>query len=367
MKKIFFLLYCLAPLLLQAQYYLVAGTYTSGKSEGIYVYRFDTAQAANQFVSVAAASNPSFLAVSPDEKFVYAVNENADSLNNGGSVSSYSFDKKTGTLHFLNSRSSGGNHPCYVETDKTGGWIFTGNYSSGTVGLFPVNNEGNIGEATQLVQHSGSGPNIQRQLGPHVHSTVMSANNRYLFVSDLGTDQLVSYRFKKRKLVRAHTVHTEPGSGPRHLAFSSGEKFLYLMEEMTATVACYKVKKGKMKLVQRIGAVPEGFTGVSGAADIHISPDGNFLYCSNRGDANNIIIFSIDNTSGRLALRGFQPVIGKKPRNFNFDPSGNFLLVANQDSDEIVIFKIDKISGMLSDTGKRIAVPNPVCIKWISP
>ncbi len=365
MKKIIFIILCFVPLILPAQYYLIAGTYTSGQSEGIYVYRFNAETAENHFVSSTKTSNPSFVAISPNEKNIYAVNENADSLHNGGTVTAFSFDKTSGTLKLINSQRSGGNHPCYAELDKTGQWLFTGNYSSGTVGLLPVNTEGSLDSLSKLIKHRGSGPNLKRQRSPHVHAAVISADNKYLFVPDLGTDKLVSYKFKNGLLEKRAEAVSLPGSGPRHLSFSPGEKFAYLIEEMSGTVVCYKIKKGKLKFVQRSDAKIEGFTGATGAADIHVSHDGNFLYCSNRGDANNIAIFSVDKKKGKLALVGHQSVLGEKPRNFNFDPSGNFLLVANQDSDEIVIFKIDKTSGLLSDTGKRIAIPNPVCIKWV--
>ncbi|MFZ1530161.1 MAG: lactonase family protein [Ferruginibacter sp.] len=365
MKKILFIFFLLAPFVLQAQYYLIAGTYTSGKSEGIYVYRFNAETAENSFVSSINTTNPSFVAISPGEKYIYAVNENADSLHNGGTVTSFSFDKTTGTLKKINEQRSGGNHPCYVEIDKTGQWIFTGNYSSGSVGVLHVNNNGVIDSLSQLIKHIGSGPNLQRQQSPHVHATVISADNKYLFVPDLGTDKLVSYKFKNGLLEKKAEGTSLPGSGPRHLSFSADQKFAYLMEEMSGTVVCYKIKNGKLRFIQRSNAQLQYFTGVTGSADIHVSPDGNFLYCSNRGDANNIAIFSVNKRSGKLALVGHQSVLGKKPRNFNFDPSGNFLLVANQDSDEIVIFKIDKASGLLTDTGKRIMIPNPVCIKWM--
>jgi 6-phosphogluconolactonase len=368
MNKIFFLLAILIPSLLFSQEpYLLIGTYTSGKSEGIYVYKFNSANAENSLVSVTKTSNPSYLAVSPNKKMVYAVNENADSTMHtvGGHISAFSFTK--GKLTEINKQSSGGKHPCYVSIDKTGEWVFAGNYSSGTVGLLKVNADGSLDTLKQTIQHSGSGPNASRQQAPHVHATFISPNNKYLYVPDLGIDKIMVYAFNEKNgiLKFKSSAASAPGNGPRHVSVAPDNKFLYLMEEMTGTVVCYKIKKSRLQFKQRISALPNNFTGSVGSADIHVSPDGNFLYCSNRGNSNDLAIFAIHPTDGKLSLIGHQNVLGSKPRNFNFSPGGNFLLVANQDSDAVVIFKRDLQTGLLTDTGKRILVPNPVCIKWV--
>jgi 6-phosphogluconolactonase len=345
------------------------GTYTGGKSEGIYVYKFNTTTGDNSFVSVVKSSNPSFLAISPNQKYVYAVNENADStkFTVGGNISAFAFNKANGTLTEINKQPSGGKHPCYVAIDKTGHWVFAGNYTSGSIGLLHANANGSLDSLHQEIQHAGSGPNKERQLGPHVHSTNLSADNKYLFVPDLGIDKVMIYSFdnKKGQLKYTGDAPSTPGNGPRHMAFSANNKFAYLMEEMSGTVVCYSVNKGSLKLKQRISALPSDFKGAVGSADIHISPDGKFLYCSNRGDANTISIFAINAADGKLKLIGDQSTMGKTPRNFNFDPTGNFLLVANQNTDDVVIFKVNKKTGLLTDTGKRITVGNPVCLKWI--
>ncbi len=372
MKKnlIYLFLLCTLSAAAQKEQYLLIGTYTGGKSEGIYVYKFNTSTADNSFVSVAKSSNPSFLAVSPNQKYVYAVNENADStrFTVGGSISAFSFNKSTGILTEINKQPSGGKHPCYVAIDKTGKWIFAGNYTSGSIGLLHANNDGSLDTLKQVVQHNGSGPNAERQQGPHVHSTNLSADNKYLYVPDLGIDKVMIYAFDKNKgaLKLKSAATSLPGNGPRHFEFAPNNKFAYLMEEMTGTVVCYKAINGNLQLQQRISALPSDFKGVIGSADIHVSPDGKFLYCSNRGDANSISIFTIHPTDGKLTLIGHQSTLGKTPRNFNFDPSGNFLLVANQNTDDIVIFRIDKKTGLLTDTRKKINVGNPVCLKWIS-
>lgn len=354
-------------------FYLLTGTYTSGKSEGIYVHQFNSITGESKLISTINASNPSFLTVSPNEKFVYAVYENADSsrFTVTGSVASFAFDKKSGKLSFINKQESGGKHPCYVSIDKTGKWVFAGNYSSGSVAVLPVNSDGSLGGTIQTIQHYGSSIVNDRQEGPHVHSTVLSRDNKTLYVPDLGIDKIMIYHFdnKTGKLTTADMPFylSKPGAGPRHFDNHPTGKFAYLMEEMSGSVSVFKVlKNGGLELLQNISALPKDFTGIIGSADIHVSPDGKYLYCSNRGESNSIGIFKIDKLTGMLTWVGSQSTMGQTPRNFNFDPTGNFLLVANQNSDEIVVFKRNKETGLLSDSGKRINIPNPVCIKWIT-
>lgn len=350
--------------------YLITGTYTSGKSEGIYVYQFNSDDGSAKAVSSIKISNPSFVAVSPDEKFVYSVEE--DAANNGkeGEVSAFSFNKETGKLSFLNRKPTGGDHPCYVSVDKTGRWVAAGNYSSGSLSLMPVLADGSLGTATSIIRHEGSGPNIGRQASPHVHGTFFSPDNRFLFVPDLGIDKVMIYAFDETtgKLTTAKQAFAEslPGAGPRHISFHPSNKYAYLMQELSGTVTAFKYKNGKLKSRQIISSMPAGDTSFAGSADIHVSPDGKFLYASNRAESNTIAIFSINQKNGKLSPVGHQSTLGKTPRNFNFDPAGNFLLVANQNSDQVVIFKINKETGLLTDTGNRIDVGKPVCLKWIS-
>ena len=355
----------------QKKSYLLVGTYTSGKSEGIYVYSFDTKNATTSLVSTAKIKNPSYLAVSTDKKTVYSVAETADTTGNviGGGITAFAFDGADGKLTGMNTQPSVGTNPCYVSVTKSGKWVFAGNYSSGTLSVFPVTTNGNIDAAIQTIAHSGSGPNKDRQEGPHVHSTVLSPDNNYLFVPNLGIDKVMIYKLNQQtgKLTPAPVpfVKTAPGSGPRHFEFAPNKRYAYLIEELSGNVVAYAYNNGSLKQIQSISSIPKNFTGSIGCADIHVSPDGNFLYSSNRGDGNSITIFSINQQTGKLTVAGYQSTLGKTPRNFNFDPSGNFLLAANQQSDDIVIFKINKKTGLLKDTGKRIEVPNPVCLKWI--
>jgi 6-phosphogluconolactonase len=367
MKKILSQLFLLAISLTgfcQDEHFLLVGTYTSGKSEGIYVYKFNSTTGDFSYVSKAAAANPSYLAVSPDKKYVYAVNEDR---NDKGSVTAFSFNKENGSLTLINKQPSGGDHPCYVAVDKTGRWVTVGNYTGGNLSVLPVMVNGSLG-APKTIDHTGSGVVKSRQEKPHVHATVFSADNKYLFVPDLGTDKVMVYSFNpgSGKLTAGNPIRTEPGTGPRHFTFHPNNKFAYLVEELTAGISAYAYKNGKFTFLQRIAALPADYTGTKSGADLHVSPDGDFLYSSNRGESNSLSIFSINKKTGRLALKAHQSTMGKTPRNFNFDPSGNFLLAANQNSDNIVIFKRDKNTGLLEDTGKRIEVGNPVCVKWIS-
>ena len=373
MKKILLPLLSLLSLaaIAQKEHYLLVGTYTSGDSKGIYVYRFNAETGEATLASETETSNPSFLAISPDQRFVYAVNENDDSTmyTTGGSIAAFSFDKQTGKLSAINKQYSGGKHPCYVSIDKTGRWVFAGNYSSGSVAVLPVKANGGLDSATQVIEHAGYSVNEDRQKGPHVHATVLSKDNKFLFVPDLGIDKVMIYAFDQKtgKLSEAEAPYeiTEAGAGPRHFEFHPNGNYAYLIEELTGSISVYNYNKGRIDLLQNVSALPGDYSGPVGSADIHISPDGKFLYASNRGESNTIGIFSIDK-AGRVAPVDHVSTQGKTPRNFNFDPSGNYLLVANQNSNEIVIFRRDKKSGMLTDTGKRIAVSKPVCIKWIS-
>lgn len=372
MKNIFSLFFCLCFVFANAQSpHLIIGTYDSPNSEGIYVYSFNKKDGSAKEVSHIKTSNPSFIAVSPNKKYLYAVNENANKKGNGGSVSSFAFNKKMGTLAFINQQSSEGNHPCYITVNNTGKWLIAGNYSTGNFAILPDVSNGILGKANQVVQHFGNGPDSVRQKSAHVHATVLSKDNKTLYVTDLGTDKIMLYDFDDKngsvKPSLQKFISTEAGSGPRHIAISTNGKYIYLLQEMTGAVSVFANNNNELKLVQTTSTLPTAYTsaaGKAGGADIHISPDGHFLYASIRAETNMIAIFKIKNNGG-LDLIAHQATLGLTPRNFNFDPSGKFLLVANQNSDEIVIFKRNIDTGLLSDTGNRIKVGKPVCIKWL--
>jgi len=346
--------------------YLLVGTFTSsGNSEGIYVYRFNKETGKSVPVSTEAASNPAYLAVSPDEKYVYSVNEDKP-----GNITAYSFDKSSGVLTSLNQQPSNGDGPCYIATDKTGKWVVAGNYGSGSLSVYPVQKDGSLGKSVQTIEHTGSSVNEERQQGPHVHSTVFSPDNQFLFVADLGLDKVMIYAFDEKtgelKPAKTAYVDTEAGSGPRHFIFHPFLRIAYLIEELTGTISVFEYASGSLILLQNIPAQPVDYLGAAAGADIHLSPDGKFLYASNRAQSNSIGIFAVDQEQGTLKLVDHQSSLGETPRNFNLDPGGNYLLVGNQNSHEIVVFHRDAETGLLTDSGERIEVGMPVCLKWIS-
>jgi 6-phosphogluconolactonase len=347
-------------------YHLIVGTYTSGKSEGIYVYKFNVKT--GEFIAESIAKgikNPSFLTVSPDSKFVYSVGE----TDGGGGVHAFSFDKKTGGLTKINAQSAKGDNPCHITIDKTGKTVIAGNYSGGNLSVFSVQANGGLAEASQTLQHEGKGTNTTRQEKAHVHSVNIAPNNIDVFVPDLGIDKIVTYSLdnKTGKLTLGKIPFTkvQDGSGPRHFTFHPNGKYGYVIQELSGQVTAFNYKNGSLTALQTISAFPPDYKGEFSCADIHISPDGKFLYGSNRGN-NSLVIYSIDAKTGQLTFITNQSVLGKKPRNFMIDPTGNFVLVANQESDNIVIFKRDAKTGLLTATGKEIAVPNPVCLVTIN-
>ncbi len=351
------------------EYYLVTGTYTGEKSKGIYVHTFNTEDGRFKEVSHVEVSNPTFLAVSADEKFVYAVSEDSDN-DNGGQLNAYAFDKQTGTLQFLNRQLTAGDSPCHVDIDKTGKWVAVGNYSSGTLAVLPVLEDGKLGAAVTVVRHTGTGANPNRQEKPHVHCNIFSKDNKWLFSADLGIDKVMIYAFDEN--TGALTAGEQPfeksqdGRGPRHITFHPNNKFAYLVEELGGSVTAYEYADGRLKTIQNIPSVQPEDTSFIGSADIHVSADGKFLYASNRGGFNTIAMYSIDQSTGLLTLVGHQPSGGDIPRNFTIDPSGKFLLAGNQESDYISIFRRDENTGLLTETTARIPVGKPVCLKWIS-
>jgi 6-phosphogluconolactonase len=351
-------------------YYLFVGTYTNNGSKGIYVYRFNASTGKAEWVSnTDGLVNPSYLAIAPDKKHIYAVTETA--RNNSGSVSAFSFDRGSGQLTFINKQPSGGDNPCYVSVHKNNKWVVVGNYSGGSLSAFPLNTDGSLQPFSQSIQHQGKGIIEDRQEKSHVHATVFAPAQDYVFVPDLGLDKVMIYKFNpsvKAPLQEARKPYAAsvPGSGPRHFTFHPSNQFAYLIEEMSGTVVTYRYKNGELTLVQRLATHPANYKGEIGSADIHVSPDGNFLYASNRGDENTITIFAINKKTGRLTLKDFQPTLGVAPRNFTIDPSGKYLLVANQETDNIVIFKRNKQTGLLEKTGEELKVPNPVCLQMMN-
>ncbi len=348
---------------------LVIGTYTSpGKSAGIYVYDFDPATGETALVSVAPTSNPSFVALSPSGRHVYAVNELGDG---NGAVTAFDFDEASGALRELNTVSSLGDHPCHITIDRAGKHVFVSNYSGGNLSVYGIDADGRIGDLVQEIRYTGSGPNAERQNAPHIHSAFFNPAETHLFVQDLGTDSIHVYRYGPEEEggnvltpMEGGSVATTPGGGPRHLAFSPDGRFAYLVQELTARVEVFAHNDGNLAFIHDIAINERQFSGTDGAAHVLVSPDGKFVYASNRGDANTLAIYAADPDSGRLEKVGNQSVLGSGPRNFNFSPDGEFLLVGNHYTDEVVVFARDAANGLLMDTGQRIAVGAPVCIAF---
>lgn len=354
----------------QTKFDLIIGTYTNtGTSEGMYVYTFDSETGQFEYKNKTTdIDNPSYLALSPDLKSVYAVSEfGKDSI---GMVYSYGYDAETGSLTFKNKESAGGNGPCYVSVDKTGKYVFTANYGSGSLAAVPVMADGSLGSAVQEIYNKG---NIVdgKEGRSRMHSVVISPDNHYLFAPNLGTDKIGVYKFDANAASNPLTpgdpefVSLPAKSGPRHFTFHPKGKYAYLIQELDGGITAFDYQDGKLTEIQTVSIIPEGFEGKFGAADIHISPDGKFLYGSNRIDLNEIVIYSIDQRNGELTFVGRESSKGKNPRNFAIDPTGNFLLVANQDTDDIYVFKRDKETGLLSYTDVSLKVGRPVCLKFV--
>jgi 6-phosphogluconolactonase len=348
---------------------MYVGTYTRSASKGIYGYRFDSATGkATPIGLVAETENPSFLAIHPNQRFLYAANE--ISMYEGqatGSISAFAIDPATQALKPLNRVSSRGSGPCHVTVDKTGKWLFAANYNSGSVAAFPIHDDGTLGESSAFYQHTGSSVNKQRQSGPHAHVVALSPDNRFVLVADLGLDRVFAYRVDPTKGGLAPNdppfSTLAPGSGPRHLAFRPDEKFVYSLNEMLSTVTSFRFDgaRGSLKELQTLSTLPKGWSGTSTTAEIVVHPNARFLYTSNRGD-DSIASFRIDQSRGTLTFVDRTSTLGKTPRNFAIDPSGTFLLAANQDSGNIVVFRIDPGTGRLTSTGEVLNVPSPVCI-----
>jgi 6-phosphogluconolactonase len=349
------------------------GTYTAKTdSKGIYSFRFDSKTGKLSAINVAAqTSDPSFVTVSKDGKYLYAVNElSTFEGKKSGAVTSYSVDRNTGKLTQLNQVPSGGADPCYVSLDQTGKYVLVANYSGGSVAIFPIAADGRLGAASAFVQHTGSGPNKERQEAPHAHYIATSGDDRFVFAVDLGLDEVLIDRFNSSKGTLTHNdppfVKLEGGSGPRHLAFHPNGKFAYVLNEINSTVTAlsYNPQNASFSTLQSLPTIPKDFTTLNETAEIVVHPAGKFLYVSNRGH-DSIAVFAIDPNNGTLKLAGDFSTQGKAPRNFVIDPTGNFLLAANQESNDIITFRIDRSTGALTATGQVSNVPAPVDIVFL--
>ena len=352
---------------------LYIGTYTGKTSDGIYVYQLNSQTGELRHLhTVNAVENPSFLAIDPQNRYLYAVHELNDYQGQRtGAVRSFKIDPETWNLTLLSEQPSFGEHPCHVTVTPDGQYVILANYTSGSISMFPVT-DGLLGVASDTAQHVGSGPNERRQKGPHAHSVNLGPDGRFLYAADLGIDQIKIYDLKANpgQLTPADPpfAETAPGAGPRHFTFHPNGQFAYVINELNSTITGFQVdaSTGALSEIETVSTLPKDFSGDNTCADIHITPDGRFLYGSNRGH-DSLAMYRINPSTGELALIGFHSVLGKTPRNFAIDPSGRFLLAANQNSDDVVVFKINKSTGELNDTGYRAEVSMPVCIKFVHP
>lgn len=341
-----------------------------GKGKGIDVLKFDSQTGfIKYFTSEEGIINPSYIEVSRSKKYLYAVNEIKEYKGETtGTVSAFKINKTTGKLDYINLQKTHGTDPCHVNVNEDETHIFVSNYMSGSVSVFPIADNGGIEECTQFIQHKGSSVDAVRQSGPHAHSLVFDRNNNFAFVPNLGIDKLMIY--KTNFYEEGFILNSEkefkvfPGSGPRHCEFDASNRHCYLINELASSISVLDYDgEGDFEIKQNISTLIEPYDGDNICADIHLTPNGKFLYGSNRGH-NSIAIYHVDELTGILTYVSFINCGGKTPRNFAVDPSGRFLLVANQDSDNIVSFAIDQENGGLNEV-MNIKITTPVCIKFL--
>jgi 6-phosphogluconolactonase len=367
-NKIHFLLTFFACINLYSQNtYVFFGSFNRDKNtEGIYVYQLDTINGKlSKITTVKGILNPSFLTLSPNGKYLFACTESK--TPNAGSVSSFVFAPKNKTLTFINSQKSGGENPVYVTVHKNGKWLINGNYTEGSVSVYPISENGNINPMAQNFQFTEGSINQGRQSRSHIHSAVFSPNYDYVFLPDLGADKIRCYKFENEKseplqIAEKPFTKTTLGSGPRHFTFHPNEEFAYCIEELTGTVNSYKYENGQLESIQRINTHSEKYKSDFESSDIHISPDGRYLYASNRGEENNIAIFLIQN-DGTLKIVGYQSTLGNHPRVFTIDETGKFLIATNSGSGNVFVFKRNLETGLLKKIGKKLKIKNVSCVQ----
>jgi 6-phosphogluconolactonase (cycloisomerase 2 family) len=361
-------------------YQLLVGSYTAGQSQGIYRLNFDssTGQINPTPLQVIKSENPSWLTLSKDQHRLFVVNENGPGQKDPvGRVSSYAIDPKTHALSLINQVQSLGNEPTHSSLSGDGSHLFVSNYSvvedpGGTLAVLPVGADGKLNSVVQMSSHPSSRVNPERQMSAHVHSTMSSPDGRYVFSNDLGADKVFVYRFDPKAnpdlpLTPAQpaSVQLPPGSGPRHLLFSADGKHAWLSMEMSAQVAVFDYKDGTLTQTQMVDLAAGQPTSDKAAAALHASADGKFLYVSNRGTANQLLVFAIDPATGHLKELQRRSVEGDHPREFSLDPSGQFVLIANQKSNQIVVVERDAKTGLLGKTVQKLPMDAPSDLKFM--
>jgi 6-phosphogluconolactonase len=356
----------LAPAVEEApkKYQVYVGTYTdTGKSKGIYRLEFDPSTGKLSEPQLAARTvNPTFLALHPTGKYLYAVSETGL-----GPLKAYAIDPDSGHLTFLNSVSAGGGGPCHIIVDRAGKHVLAANYGGGSACVAPIEDDGKLGKLSGFVQHKGKSVNKSRQKAPHAHSINLDPANRFAFVADLGLDKVLIYRFEDGKLQEHGFASLKPGAGPRHFAFHPDGKRAYVINELASTLTAfrYDAKKGALEETQTISTLPEGYRGRTTTAEVVVHPGGKFVYGSNRGH-DSIAVFRVEAETGKLTAAGHQKQGIRTPRNFALDPQGRWCLVANQDSDSLIVFRVDPETGALKPTDVKVSVPRPVCIRFLA-
>jgi 6-phosphogluconolactonase len=344
------------------------GTYTdNSKSKGIYTGLFDEETGTLSELTVAVETpNPSFVVLHPNPKYLYAVNETHDGPEKSGLVTAYTINPTTGALTELNHQLSRGADPCHLAVDATGRFLVVANYSSGTFAEFPIGTDGRLGEAMAVLTHAGAGPNKDRQEGPHAHDVVFDRDNRHLVAVDLGLDQVFVYAFDAASgtLTPSNppSAATAPGAGPRHFAFHPNGRTAFSINELSSTITSYAWDGGSGALTPgaSVSTLPANFQGTNSTAEIAVDAAGRFVYGSNRGH-DSIAVFAVT-SSGALSLVEHTPTGGKTPRDFTIDPSGRWLVAANQESSTLTVFRRDPTSGRLTAVGAPQPAPTPVCV-----
>lgn len=340
--------------------YLLVGGYTGA----IGVYNFDIQDGKLQLVLASPAiDNPSYLCFDHMGRCVYAVNEQEE----GGMVYAYTFDRKTGRLTILNQQEISGSGACYVALDQASQQLFVVCYQSGSLSVFPIREDGSLGPLQQRLQNVGSSVNRERQEGPHLHAACLSPDAQYLLYTDLGTDQIHCYRYNsaaEQPLSFVSAVYVKPGSGPRHLTFAGAGNYLYVITELSGDVLVFSYRNGQLQLLQTISMLAEGFNGTAGGGDLQLSADGQYLYASNRGDANELIVFAVNQASGCLTVVQRRDCMGRSPRSLAIDPTNRYLLIANQESHNVAVFTLDRESGLTGENVFNLEASQPSCLKF---
>lgn len=358
---------------------LYVGTYsrpadgTRPASEGIYGTHFDssTGKFGETFLA-AAAKDPSFVAIHPNGKYLYAIGESGKFQGqNQGVVQAYSIDASTGRLTLLNEQTTGGAGPCHLVVDQLGQTVLIANYGGGSASSVRIQPDGKLGELASFHQHQGSSVNPQRQQEPHAHSINLDASNQHAYVADLGLDRVLIYKFDAasgKLLPDPKQVEIEAGSGPRHFAFHPQGRWAFVINELASTVTSFRCDPvaGSLSVVESVSTLPENHDQPSYTAEVVVHPSGKFVYGSNRGH-DSIAVFRFDDKKGTLDRVEVEPIGGRTPRNFVIDPSGNYLLAEGQDTDSVTVFQIDLETGALKATGEKLTVPIPVCIRFVAP